>query len=217
MTEQNFTAMRRAMVESQLRTNDVNDPAIIQAILAVPREAFVPADRRDAAYIDRAVPLGGGRALNPPLTTARLLVAAAPRPGEKVLLIGAATGYAAALLVALGTSVVAVEEDEALLTSARATLAGEKRVAFEQAPLVGGDAVGRPYDIVFVDGAVESFPEALVEQLKIGGRAVFARLDGAVTRLCSGTRSAGGFGAVPFLDSEAVHLPGFARPKSFTF
>lgn len=217
MTEQNFTAMRRAMVESQLRTNDVNDPAIIQAILAVPREAFVPTERRDAAYIDRAVPLGGGRALNPPLATARLLVAAATRPGEKVLLIGAATGYAAALLATLGAKVVAVEEDAALVASARAALAGEKRVAIEQAPLAGGDAVGRPYDLIVIDGAVETFPEALVEQLKIGGRAVFGRLEGAVTRLCAGTRSEGGFGAVPFLDSEAVHLPGFARPKGFTF
>ncbi len=217
MTEQNFTAMRRAMVESQLRTNDVNDPAIIQAVLTVPRETFVPTDRRDAAYIDRAVPLGDGRALNPPLATARLIAAVSPQKGDKVLLIGAATGYAAALLAMLGAQVVAIEEDDALLATARAALAGQDGVTLVQAPLTNGHAADGPYDIVLIDGAVESFPEALVAQLRIGGQAAFGRRDEAVTRLCSGSRSAGGFGAIPFLDCEAVHLPGFAQPKSFSF
>ncbi|MET0364420.1 MAG: protein-L-isoaspartate O-methyltransferase, partial [Sphingobium sp.] len=98
MTEQNFTSTRRAMVESQLRTNDVNDVTVIRAILTVPREEFVPEERRAAAYIDRAVSLGNGRALNPPLATARLLTEAGVEAGQSVLLVGAATGYAAALL-----------------------------------------------------------------------------------------------------------------------
>jgi len=217
MSEQTFKAMRRAMVESQLRTNDVNDPAIIEAILAEPREAYLPEERRSAAYIDRAVPLGGGRALNPPLPTARLIVEAAPQTGERVLLIGAATGYAAALLARLGCDVVAVEEDAALAEQARAQLGDRANVRIETGPLASGHAKGAPYDILFIDGAAEVLDDALLSQLRIGGRAVFARVDAGITRLCIGTRTAGGFGARAFADVEAVPLPGFARPKAFTF
>lgn len=217
MTEQNFRAMRRAMVESQLRTSDVNDPEIIEAILAEPRENYLPEARRSAAYIDRAVPLGAGRALNPPLATARLLVAAAPRPGERVLLIGAATGYAAALLARLGCDVVAVEEEASLAAHAKAQLADWAGISFTTGPLAKGAKKDGPYDILFVDGAVEELGDALIEQLKVDGRAVFARADRGVTRLCVGTRTAGGFGARAFVDSEAVTLPGFAKPRSFTF
>jgi len=217
MTEHNFLGMRRAMVESQLRTNDVNDPTVIAAILAVPREAFVPEARKDTAYVDRPVPLGGARALNAPLATARLIVAAQVRKGEKVLLIGGATGYAAALLAELGASVVAIESDEHLVAMASSALSGRSGVTVETADLANGFPQGAPYDVILVDGAIEAFPSGLADQLKIGGRAVFGRVDRGVTRLCSGTRSAGGFGAVPFLDAEAVILPGFAAPKSFTF
>jgi len=217
MSEQNFRAMRRAMVESQLRTNDVNDLEIIEAILAEPREEYLPAARRDAAYIDRAVPLGAGRALNPPLATARLLVEAAPRPGEHVLLIGAATGYAAALLARLGCDVVAVEDEPDLAAHAKAQLKDWAGITFETGPLANGAKKKAPYDLLFVDGAVEDLPDALVDQLKVGGRAVFARAERGVTRLCVGTRTAGGFGARVIVDSEAALLPGFAKPKSFTF
>lgn len=217
MSEQNFKAMRRAMVESQLRTNDVNNPVIIEAILAEPREAYVPEERRSAAYIDRAVPLGNGRALNPPLATTRLLVEAAPRAGERVLLIGAATGYAAALLVRLGCDVVAVEEDATLVAHARAVLGDRANLRIEAGPLANGHAKGAPYDLLVVDGAVEDLHDTLIDQLRIDGRAVFARVDSGVTRLCIGTRTAGGFGARAFADVEAVVLPGFARPKAFTF
>lgn len=217
MSEQNFSAMRRAMVESQLRTNDVNDPVIIEAILAEPREIYLPEARRSAAYIDRAVPLGDGRALSPPLATARLLVEAAPRAGERVLLIGAATGYAAALLARLGCDVTAVEEDAGLVGYARALLGDRTNPRFETGPLAKGHAAGAPYDLLFIDGAVEVLDDALIDQLRIDGRAVFARIDAGVSRLCVGTRTAGGFGARAFADVDAVPLPGFARPKAFTF
>ncbi|HZV18043.1 MAG TPA: protein-L-isoaspartate O-methyltransferase [Sphingobium sp.] len=217
MSEQNFKAMRRAMVESQLRTNDVNDPATIEAILAEPREAYVAEERRSAAYIDRSVPLTEGRALNPPLATARLIVEAAPQPGERVLLIGAATGYAAALLARLGCEVIAIEEDATLAARARTLLADHAKVRVEIGSLAKGHAEGAPYDVLFIDGAIEVLDDALIDQLRIDGRAVFARIDAGVTRLCIGTRTAGGFGARPFADVEAVPLPGFARPKVFTF
>jgi protein-L-isoaspartate(D-aspartate) O-methyltransferase len=217
MTDQNFQAMRRAMVESQLRTNDVNDPALIEVLLAVPREAFLPAERRSAAYIDRAVPLANGRALNPPLATARLLVEAQPRAGEKVLLLGAATGYAAALLARLGCDVVAVEEDADLAAHAGEALAGVAGVSIEKAAPAKGSARNAPFDLIFVDGAVETLPDALIDQLKVGGRAAYASVERGVTRLCLGVRSAGGFGARTIVDAEAVILPGFAAPKGFTF
>lgn len=217
MTEHKFKAMRRAMVESQLRTSDVNDPVILEAVLAEPRELYVPEERRSAAYIDRAVPLANGRALNPPLATARLLAEAAPVAGEKVLLIGTATGYAAALLTRLGCEVVAVEEDEALLAHAKAALEGKSGLQLKAGSLKDGYQQGAPYDLLFVDGAVEELSEQLISQLRVDGRAVFASVERGVTRLCAGTRTAGGFGARTFADWEAVVLPGFARPKSFTF
>ena len=99
------------MVESQLRTSDVDDPRVIAVMARVPREDFVPAQRRAMAYVDRPIPLGSGRALNPPLVTGRLLKEAQVEAGDKVLLIGAATGYAAALLTGLGATVTAVEEE----------------------------------------------------------------------------------------------------------
>ncbi|MGN6690903.1 MAG: protein-L-isoaspartate O-methyltransferase family protein, partial [Sphingopyxis sp.] len=116
--------MRAAMIDSQLRTNDVIDPAVIGVMATTPREAYVPATLSGVAYMDRAIDLGGGRALNPPLVTGRLLVAADIRPGARVLLIGAATGYTAALLAALGAEVHAVEEQADLLAAARAATAG---------------------------------------------------------------------------------------------
>ncbi len=217
MTEQNFTAMRRAMVESQLRTNDVNDPVLLEAILSVPREAFLPEARRASAYIDRSVPLGNGRAINPPLATARLLVAAELKAGDHVLLVGAASGYTAALLARLGCTVIALEDDTGLAAQAATNLSGQAGIDIVAGPLAKGHAKGAPYDVVFVDGAIEAIPDALVDQLKVGGRAVFASIDRGVTRLCAGVRSAGGFGARAFADSEAAPLPGFALPKGFTF
>ncbi|HEX7872854.1 MAG TPA: protein-L-isoaspartate O-methyltransferase [Sphingobium sp.] len=217
MTEQNFTSTRRAMVESQLRTNDVNDVAVIRAVLTVPREAYVPEERRAAAYIDRAVPLGNGRALNPPLATTRLLNEAAIEAGQSVLLVGAATGYAAALLVELGAVVTALESDAALAATAKSNLAGKPGVTVVEGPLEAGVPASAPYDLLFIDGAVETLPQALTDQLKTDGRAVFASADQGVTRLSSGIRSAGGFGAAAFVDAEAVILPGFAAPKPFRF
>lgn len=217
MSDQNFTSMRRAMVESQLRTNDINDPAIIRAILSIPREDYVPAERRSTAYVDRPVPLTEGRALNPPLATARLLMAASVSTGQKVLLIGAAMGYCAALLCVLGARVVAVESDPVLAAQARELLASRPQATVVEGPLEAGYPEGAPYDILFIDGAIEVMPDALVEQLKVRGRAVFARAEQGITRLCMGVRSAGGFGASAFADSESVVLPGFAEPRNFSF
>lgn len=217
MTEQNFELMRRAMVESQLRTTGVNDPRVIAAMASVARERFVPDDRRALAYMDRPVALGAGRELNLPEATGRLLTAAQVGASDRVLLVGAATGYTAALLERLAGHVVALEVSPVLAEAARANLAGAGKVEVAEGPLAEGWAAGAPYDLVFVDGLIEDVPEALTAQLRDGGRLACALLDKGMSRLGLGRRAGASFGLDLFADCEAVVLPGFARPKAFTF
>lgn len=212
-----FEAMRHAMVASQLRTNAVNDARVVDAMARVPREAFVPAEVRSLAYRDTLLPLPAGRRHNSPLATGRLLTEARLGPGDHVLVVGAAGGYAAAVLAELVASVVALEDDETLLDFARGALAGEDRVTVVQGPLAEGWAAGAPYDVLVIDGAVEAVPDALVRQLKPGARVVSGVVDRGVTRLAAGRRTEGGFGLVDFADAECARLPGFGRPQSFTF
>jgi len=216
MSDYDFEHMRRAMVASQLRTTGVADARVLAAAGAVPRERFVPEERLALAYADAAVPLGGGRELSPPMATARLLSEAGPRGHERAMVIGAATGYSAALLDRLAASVVAVEEDPALAAFARAALAGTG-VRLVEGPLAGGHGAGAPYDLILIDGAVEAVPEAIVEQLADGGRLAAAILDRGVTRLGVGRKAAGAFGFTLFTDAAAAILPGFVRPKTFSF
>ena len=210
-------AMRHAMVASQLRTNAVSDQRVVAAMARVPREAFVPAEVRAIAYRDTALPLAGGRAINPPIATGRLLTEAYLLPSDRVLLIGAAGGYTAAVLAEIVAAVVAVEEDATLAAAARTALAGISTVALVEAPLAAGHEDGAPYDVLVIDGAVEAVPAALVGQLVAGARVVAGLVDRGVTRLASGRRTEGGFGLAAFVDSECVVLPGFAQPKGFRF
>ena len=142
MTEQNFAQMRTAMVESQLRTSDVNDVRVVAAMAKVAREKFVPEGRRAMAYIDRPVRVDGGRAINPPLVTGRLITEANVKTGDKVLLIGAASGYGAAVLEALGAQVTAVEEDAALIA-----LAKDAGLVLTEGSLAAGAPANAPYEI----------------------------------------------------------------------
>lgn len=210
VTEQNYSSMRTAMVESQLRTSDVDDQRVIAAMAKVPREEFVPAERRAMAYIDRPIPLAGGRALNPPLVTGRLLSEAQVAAGDKVLLVGAATGYAAALLADMGAQVTAVEEEG----GPEIMVAGATVV---RGPLKDGAAGGAPYDVLFIDGAVEEVPATLVQQLADDARVVTGIADRGVTRLSSGRVVAGVLGLNSLVDIEMVVLPGFGAPKAFEF
>jgi len=212
-----FEAMRTAMVVSQLRPNAVNDPRVVAAMAGVAREKFVPSEAAPLAYRDTAVPLGNGRAANLPIATGRLLTEARLQPGDRVLLIGAATGYTAAVLAGLVGHVVAVESDADLAARARAALAGVAGVELVEGPLEHGHAAGAPYDVIVVDGAVEELPEALVDQVREGGRIVAGLVDRGVTRLAAGRRTGGGFGLVGFADIESVVLPGFARRRGFSF
>ena len=217
MDSDRFEAMRHAMVASQLRTNAVSDARVVAAMARVPREAFLPAEVRAIAYRDTAVPLGRERYQNVPIATGRLLTEAYLLPADRVLLVGAAGGYTAAVLAELVAQVVAVESDAGLAAGARAALGAYSNVTLVEGPLEAGHADGAPYDVLVIDGAVEQVPDALVAQLAAGGRVVAGIADRGITRLSSGRKTAGGFGLLDFADIDCVSLPGFARAKTFTF
>lgn len=216
MTEHNFEHMRRAMIASQLRTTGVNDPRVLAAMGAVPRERFVPEDRIAIAYADATIPLGGGRELNSPMSVGRLLDEAAPQPGERALVVGVATGYAAAVLARMVGQVVAVEEDPDLAARAKAALAGSS-VKLVEGPLVKGHKRGAPYDLILIDGAVEYVPDALIDQLADEGRLATGIVESGVQRLAIGRKAGPGFGIAPFADVATAVLPGFVRPREFSF
>jgi protein-L-isoaspartate(D-aspartate) O-methyltransferase len=216
MTEHNFEHMRRAMIASQLRTTGTNDPAVLAAMGEVARERFVPEGRIALAYADALVPLKPGRQLNNPMALGRLLTEAAPEKAHKALVVAAASGYAAAVVAKLTASVVAIEEDAELAAIARERLAGTG-VTFVEGPLEAGYAAGAPYDLILIDGAVELVPQALIDQLKDGGKLATGLVEDGVTRLALGRKAGEGFGLAAFADAAAAILPGFARPKTFSF
>lgn len=208
-----FAAARRAMVDSQLRPQGVTDPLVIAAMATVPREEFVPDVSRAAAYIDRVLPIGTARGLSPPASLGRMLTELGPRPGEKVLVVGAGTGYSAAILADMGLVVVALESDPELLRQVR-KVAGIKVV---EGALEAGVPAEAPFDLILIDGHIEILPDALVEQLRPGGRLGTCLVRDGVPRLMAGTRTPHGFGLKTFADAAMAPLPGFARPPVFTF
>jgi len=208
----NFVAARQAMVDSQLRPVGVNDPAVIEAMSAVPREKFVPDEQKPLAYVDRSIPLGDGRALPAPAVLGRLLTALAALRGERALVVGASSGYSAAVLAKMGLKVTALESSPVLAAIARGN--GINAV---EGPLADGHGKDSSYDVILIDGAVEQIPDALVDQLVEGGRIGGAIVEEGITRLFIGRRVGGGFGFHPIADAATPVLPGFERPKAFTF
>lgn len=208
-------AARAAMVASQLRTSGVSDSRVVAAMAAVAREDFLPESQRIFAYRDRSLPLGNGRMQNPPLATGLLLTEARIEAGEKVLVVGAAGGYAAALAARVGAKVTMVEEDADLAALARTALGDS--VTLVEGPLTGGAPADAPYDLLLIDGAVEQIPDALADQVREGGRVVTGLSDRGVTRIASGVRTASGVGLASVVDIECAVLPGFAKPRGFQF
>ena len=207
-----YQAARDAMIDSQLRPQGVNDPEVLEAFAKVPREQFVPEQARPLAYIDRAVPLGDGRFLSPAAALGLLLTQLEPVRGERVLVVGAGTGYSSAILSEMGLQVTALEESPEL--AARAKAAG---IDVAQGPLAAGWKRGAPYDLILVDGSVERIPDAFIEQLEDGGRLGAALIDDGVSRLIVGRKGGGGFGHYSIADLAVAELPGFERPRAFTF
>jgi protein-L-isoaspartate(D-aspartate) O-methyltransferase len=211
LTEHNFEQMRRAMVANQLRTTAVNDPRVVSAMGVVARERFVPEEQASLAYLDVAVPLTASRALPAPMVLGRLLTESRVRFGERVLVIGSAAGYAAAVAAELGALVIALEED------AQIAAVATTGVTPVQGPLNQGWAGGAPYDLILFDGAVEQVPAKIVDQLADSGRIAAGIVENGVTRLAIGRKAGNSFGMSSFADAEVPILPGFAAPKAFTF
>ena len=207
-----FAAAREAMVESQLRPQGVTDPAVLQAMGRIERERFLPKPMRPLAYADRSVAVGDGRFLAAPAVLGQLLTEMRPEPGQRALVVGAGSGYSAAVLSAIGLDVVAVESSAELAAAARSN-----KVKITEGALEEGYPKGGPYDQVLIDGAVEYIPDAIIEQLRDGGRLGTALVDRGVTRLIIGRKSGGAFGYLSIGDSGVPALPGFTRPRAFTF
>ena len=216
MTEHNFEQMRRAMVASQLRTTGVNDPRVVAAMGEVPRERFIPQELCAAAYADLLLPLGHGRELNSPMALGRMLSEAGLRGNERALVIGAATGYSAAVLARLAAEVVAVEDEPELAAFAREALSGTGAELIE-APLADGYAPGGPYDFVLFDGAIEQVPQTIIDQVADGGQISLALMEAGISRLCLGRVVAGAFGTTAYADVAAAVIPGFEKSGSFRF
>ena len=207
-----FAAARLAMVDSQLRPQGVADPAVLAAMGSIQRERFLPDHTRPLAYVDRAVAIGDGRFLAAPAVLGQLLTEMMPEPGQRALVIGAGTGYSAAVLGAMGLEVVAVESSPELAAKAR-----ELGVAAIEAPLEKGDPKRGPYQQILIDGAVEYLPDPIIAQLADGGRLGAALIDRGITRLIVGRKSGGAFGYLSLGDSGSPVLPGFTRSRAFTF
>jgi protein-L-isoaspartate(D-aspartate) O-methyltransferase len=220
-----FALARRMMVDGQVRTSDVTDLRIIAAMLELPRERFVSAADTDLAYLDTDVPAIQGtggeqvRHLLKPMVLAKLVQAAAVKPDDRVLDVGCATGYSSALLARLARSVVALEQDPALVRLARDNLqaVGAGNATVVTGPLTEGWRPDAPYDVVFVNGATENMPRTLCHQLKDGARlvAVVGRAPMGRAMLYCSVR--GDVSGRPIFDAAAPLLPGFAAPPAFVF
>lgn len=192
MTRADMTRERKAMIESQLRVSGVNDPAILTAFAAVPREDFVPAERRTLAYMDRAVSLGDGTVLAPALTHGQMLIAAAPVAGERALVVGKPGAYLAALLRELGLVVtVATPADDLAALGA--------------------------FALVVVDGAIEQATPALAATVADEGRIVTGLVERGVARLALGRKAAGALALTALGEADFAALPEFAAPKRWSF
>lgn len=217
-----FAQARRTMVDGQVRVNDVTDAAIISAMLEVPREKFVPEARTALAYIDEDLCVqeaGTGkpaRYLMEPMVFARLLQALELTPQSKVLDIGCATGYSAAVLSHIAGNVVALEEDTALVTSAKKLVRGGNAEVVSGRAAAGWSS-GAPYDAILIGGAVEQVPAALTDQLKDGGRlAAVIRKDNAARAMLY-VRTGEHISTRRLFDAAIPPLPGFEAPQTFVF
>jgi protein-L-isoaspartate(D-aspartate) O-methyltransferase len=209
-------AARTNMVDAQIRSADVTDPRIHAAMAAVARERFVPTAVRALAYADVAVEVARGRYLLDPRSLAKALQLAEVRAEDRVLDVGCATGYSSAVLGRLAKSVVALEQDADLVRVASQALenaVGE--IELTQGSLIEGFKMGGPYDLIFVNGAIEARPDTLLGQLAEGGRLVaFLKAEGRATLY---VREHGQIGSRPGFDAHVPVLAGFRKSQGFIF
>jgi len=210
-----FSVQRRNMIEAQIRANDVTDPRIQTAMADVPRERFVPPEKRALAYADIPVEVSPGRYLLDPRTFAKLLELADVRPEDKVLDVGCATGYSAAVIARLAKKVFALEQDAELVRLASEL--GTPNVEVVQGALDQGHKQRAPFDVIFVNGAIQEPPETLLSQLAEGGRLVAVVADGTAGKAQLFVREHGRIGGRPGFDATVPTLVGFSKSVGFRF
>ncbi|MHB8268458.1 protein-L-isoaspartate O-methyltransferase family protein [Bradyrhizobium sp.] len=218
-----FSTARQKMVDGQVRPSDVTDPRILDAMLAVPREAFVPDSQRALAYLDLDLDVSEAgaakRFLIKPVVTAKMLQAAEIAETDNVLVVGCASGYAAAVAATLASRVTATESDGALAAKASDVLAklGFGNVTVRTAAAADGDETNAPYDVIVLAGATEIVPDRLYRQLRDGGRLVGVFAISKPPRAMIVTHSHADFGDRALFDATVPVLPGLQRPPAFVF
>jgi protein-L-isoaspartate(D-aspartate) O-methyltransferase len=213
-----FAARRTMMVDTQVRPSDVTKFPIIDAMLSVPREVFVPREQAEAAYISENVPIAPGRVVLEPRTLGKLLDALNITGNELVLDIGTGYGYSSALVARMAEAVIAVEEDETLASEAQSILSDQNadNVVVHTGPLTDGAAQHGPYDVIMIQGGVERVPDALLDQLKEGGRIGCVFMEGALGVVRIGYKIDGDVTWRFAFNASAPVLPGFAKEAVFT-
>jgi len=212
------SAQQRAnMVATQLRTNDVTDPRLIRAILSIPREAFVPAHLAPLAYMEGCIPLGNGRVLLDPRSFGKMAQLAAIRSEDRVLDVGCGTGYSTAVFSHLAAHVIGLEHDRDLAEVAGTNLQNFRNAELAVEKLNEGLRAKAPYDVIFLNGAVERAPDNLIEQLSNRGRLVCVVRDGAAGHARMYLKDEGAISERSTFDADLPVLPGFERARSFTF
>jgi protein-L-isoaspartate(D-aspartate) O-methyltransferase len=213
------------MVDGQVRTSDVTHLGIIGAMLDIPRETFVPEAQAAFAYLDRDVPIADASATEParylmkPMVLARLIQAANPAPADRVLVIGAGTGYSAAVLSRLAAQVTALEENESLFHQARSVLSslGSHNINVIHGYLADGAPDSAPYDVVLIDGGVETVPDKMCMQLSSRGRLLAVEVMGPAGKAKLFQPVNGRFSSRELFDASAPVLPGFSVAPAFAF
>lgn len=213
-----YATRRVTMVDTQVRPSDVTKFPIIEAMLSIPREVYVPSSKREAAYVGENVDIGSGRVVLEARTLAKLLDALDVQPTELVLDLGCGLGYSTAVIARLADAVVAAEEDEALAAEAQRTLSGEgvDNAAVLMGPLAAGDARHAPFDVITVQGGVETIPDSLLAQIKEGGRIGAIFMEGALGSARVGYKIDGVITWRFVFNATAPVLPGFTAKRGFT-
>ncbi|APE44150.1 protein-L-isoaspartate O-methyltransferase [Sulfitobacter alexandrii] len=214
-----FATRRTMMVDTQVRPSDVTKFPIIEAMLTVPREDFVPSAQREAAYLGENLDLGQGRVLLDPRTLAKMLDALAVTDGELVLDVGGAMGYSTAVIAHMAEAVVTVEEDETMAHEAQEALiaAGADNAIVHVGPLAEGAGQHGPYDAIILQGGVQQIPQVLIDQLKEGGRICALFMIGQLGEVRLGRKYGTDLSWRMAFNAAAPVLPGFEREVAFEF